>query len=101
MKLFWGMRGPIVKERVKESADKKKLPRPVAVKLLFFKGKRRSKIPKGESKGAENDDYLATTWPPTEEFRDYLATPPKGKRRTNRIGGSSSGRTRLGPITTF
>ena len=24
---------------------------------------------------------MATTWPPTEEFRDYLATPPKGKTK--------------------
>ena len=39
------------------------------------------KFQRGKSKGAENDDYLGTTWAPTLEFPDYLGIPPKEKKR--------------------
>ena len=68
-----------MKEQVEENADQKKTFTPCCFQAVIPKGKRKGKTPKGESKGAENDDYLATTWPPTEEFPDYLATPPKEK----------------------
>ena len=59
----------------------------MVLKLPMRRAKRRGKILKGKSKGAEKDDYLGTTWAPTLEFPDYLGTRPKEKHRTNSNGG--------------